>query len=98
MFTEERTNDAVRLIGIYHISTNVMFEEGKRPENLVESVILIDDVEMKGNEGYFEYAVPLNIDLPGEAENPLERYDEEHYVNPDGQGSFGIIWDVECTF
>ena len=28
-FTEERTDDAVRLTGIYHIAANVTFEEGK---------------------------------------------------------------------
>ena len=29
-FTEERTEDAVRLTGIYHIAANVQFEEGER--------------------------------------------------------------------
>ena len=29
-FTEERTEDAVRLTGIYHIAANVEFDEGQR--------------------------------------------------------------------
>ena len=69
-YTEERTEDAVRLTGIYHIAANVEFDEGSRAEEWDDSFILIDDVEVDGKDGYFEYAVPLNIDLPSIAESP----------------------------
>ena len=69
-YTEERTEDAVRLTGIYHIAANVEFDEGAEAEEWVDSSILIDDVEVEGKDGYFEYAVPLNIDLPSDSGEP----------------------------
>ena len=70
-YTEERTEDAVRLTGIYHIAANVQFEEGERGSGALDTAILIDDVELDGNGGYFEYAVPLHIDLPPEVGSPV---------------------------
>ncbi len=70
-YTEERTEDAVRLTGIYHIAANVEFDEGcNGSEEWDDSLILIDDVEVEGKDGYFEYAVPLNIDLPSNSGEP----------------------------
>ncbi len=104
MFSEERTADGVRLTGIYHIAANVLFEEGgsveegERAEEALNSAILIDDVELEGNAGYFEYAVPLHIDLPPEAGNPLQVVTTSATNESDGQGSFSVVWDVECSY
>lgn len=104
MFSEERTEDGVRLTGIYHIAANVLFEdrgsveEGGRAEEALNSAILIDDVELEGNTGYFEYAVPLHIDLPPEAGNPLQVFTTSATNESDGQGSFSVVWDVECSY
>ena len=98
-YTEERTEDAVRLTGIYHIAANVEFDEG-----LLESVewgdsfVFIEDVEVEGKDGYFEYAVPLNIDLPSIAESPLDVVTTHATGKSDGQGSYGVVWNVECTY
>lgn len=98
-YTEERTEDAVRLTGIYHIAANVEFDEGlQRSAELDESFILIDDVEVDGKDGYFEYAVPLNIDLPSIAESPLDIVTTQATGKSDGQGTYGVVWNVECTY
>ncbi|MBO0601345.1 hypothetical protein I2483_06700 [Sporosarcina sp. E16_3] len=97
-YTEERTEDAVRLTGIYHIAANVEFDEGSRAEEWDDSFILIDDVEVDGKDGYFEYAVPLNIDLPSIAESSLEIVTTHATGRPDGQGTYGVVWNVECTY
>jgi hypothetical protein len=97
-YTEERTEDAVRLTGIYHIAANVQFEEGERGSGALDTAILIDDVELDGNGGYFEYAVPLHIDLPPEAGSPLQVVTTSTTNELDGQGSFSVVWDVECSY
>ena len=97
-YTEERTEDAVRLTGIYHIAANVEFDEGLRAGEFDDSFILIDDVEVDGKVGYFEYAVPLNIDLPSAAESPLEIVTTHATGKSDGQGTYGVVWNIECTY
>jgi hypothetical protein len=97
-FKEERTEDAVRLTGIYHIAANVVFDEGERAIESLDSAILIDDVDLEGKAGYFEYAVPLHIDLPPEVESPLHVVTTSATNESDGQGSFSVVWDVECSY
>lgn len=98
MYTEERTADAVRLTGVYHIAANVVFDEGERAEDFLDSAILIDDVDLQGEAGYFEYAVPLHIDLPSEVVSPLQVVTTATSIESDGQGSFSVVWDVECSY
>ncbi len=98
-YTEERTEDAVRLTGIYHIAANIEFDEGTlRSAEVEDSFILIEDVEVDGKDGYFEYAVPLNIDLPSIAESPLQVVTTQATGKSDGQGTYGVVWNVECTY
>ena len=97
-YTEERTEDGLRLTGIYHIAANVEFDkETLRSAELEDSFILIDDVELDGEVGYFEYAVPLNIDLPPIAESP-ELLTTQATGKTDGQGTYGVVWNVECAY
>ncbi|BAQ11604.1 hypothetical protein OXB_3135 [Bacillus sp. OxB-1] len=99
-FMEERTEQAVRLSGIYHIAAEILFtEEGPAGElEEPDTAVLIEDVEMDGNRGYFEYAVPLHIDLPAEAKSPIHVTAMRERSEEDGQGSISIVWDVECEF
>ncbi|MFS0689887.1 hypothetical protein AB1K89_11645 [Sporosarcina sp. 179-K 8C2 HS] len=95
-FTEKRSEDAVRLSGIYHIAAKVDFTEGQRSESIPADAVFVDDVEMEGETGYFEYAVPLYIDLPPEVENPLHIEAKDIKSTFDGQGSFTVSWNVNC--
>ncbi|MGN7388424.1 hypothetical protein [Sporosarcina sp. SAFN-015] len=97
-FTEKRSEDAVRLSGIYHIAAKVDFGEGERSETLPADAVFVDDVELDGETGYFEYAVPLYIDLPPEVEHPLHIEATNVKTTFDGQGAFTVAWNVNCTY
>lgn len=98
IFTINRTDDAVRLSGIYHIAANIALNEEKSRGEIIENAISIDDVEVEGKTGYFEYAVPFNIDLPAAANDPLDVTAANVLCNVDGQGLFAVTWDVECSY
>lgn len=97
-FTIDRTNASVRLTGIYHLAVNVEFEGEVSEQSTNESIIFIDDVDIQGNTGYFEYAVPFNIDLPPEADDPLNIVATNPVCEAHGQGALSIVWNVECSY
>lgn len=97
-FTEKRTDDAVRLTGIYHIAAKINFLEGNRREGLPDAAVFIDDVELEGMQGYFEYAVPLNIDLPPEVGHPMHVHAKDVKTTVDEEGVLQITWDVDCVY
>jgi len=100
-FTIDRTEASVRLTGIYHLAVNVEFdgEVNELSERIDdEDVIFIDDVDVQGETGYFEYAIPFNIDLPPEADDPLNIVTTNAVCEQNGQGALGLIWDVECSY
>ena len=97
-FTEKRTDEAVRLTGIYHIAAKINFLEGDRGEGLPEAAVFIDDVELEGKQGYFEYAVPLNIDLPPEVGHPMHVHAKDVKTTVDEEGVLQITWDVDCVY
>ena len=95
-FTEKRTEDAVRLSGIYHITAKLDFAEGERREEFPSEAVFVDDVELEEGTGYFEYAVPLYIDLPPETGHPLSIEATDVQSTFDGQGAFTVAWNVNC--
>ncbi|KXH87299.1 hypothetical protein [Sporosarcina sp. HYO08] len=95
-YTEKRTNDSIRLSGIYHIAVNLNFDNEQTVEEIPESAVFVGDVEVAENTGYFEYAVPLNIDLPADVQGPLHVSATDATYETDGQGSLNVIWNVEC--
>ncbi len=97
-YTTARTAEAVRLTGIYHIAANISLDLEKSREELVEKATLIDDVDVQGETGYFEYAVPFHIDLPAEVKDPLKVVTTTAACEMDGQGTFAVVWDVECSY
>jgi hypothetical protein len=98
-FTIDRSNEAsVRMTGIYHLAVNVEFDLEVPRSEQVESATLIDDVELNGNLGYFEYAVPFNIDLPPEANDPLNIVTANAQCEMEGQGGIAVIWEVQCSY
>lgn len=97
-FTITRTSEAVRLTGIYHIAAHIKLDGEISREETVEEAVLIDDVDVQGETGYFEYAVPFHIDLPSEVKDPLKVVTTKAACEMDGQGAFAVVWDVECTY
>lgn len=95
-YAVERSEDSVKLTGIYHIAANVVLEQDEVVEKDIESAILINDIEVET--GYFEYAAPFNIDLPPEANDPLKMKTLNAKHEIDKEGNFAIIWDVQCSY
>jgi len=60
--------DSLRLVGIYHITAHVRFDfQNMQAFTGEEDLISIDALDVQGDTGYFEYAVPLHVDLPKES-------------------------------
>lgn len=60
--------DSLRLMGIYHITAHVRFDFQDMEAFMDdEELVQIDALDIQGDTGYFEYAVPLNVDLPKDA-------------------------------
>ncbi|KMY30457.1 valyl-tRNA synthetase [Lysinibacillus xylanilyticus] len=60
--------DSLRLNGIYHITAHVRFDfQDMQAFMDDEELVQIDALDIQGDTGYFEYAVPLNVDLPKDA-------------------------------
>lgn len=61
--------DSLRLMGIYHITAHVRFDfQDMEAFTDDEELITIDALDIQGDTGYFEYAVPLHVDLPKESD------------------------------
>lgn len=61
--------NSLRLMGIYHITAHVRFDfQDMQAYMEQEDIIAIDALDIQGDTGYFEYAVPLHIDLPKESD------------------------------
>lgn len=90
------TDDSLRLIGIYYIQSVIRFNKKELP-NYSEG-ILIDTLEFNGDEGYFEYAYPLEVDLPKEllhtGQPRLEVSNIQFFVLDGSCCTFR--WDVQC--
>ncbi|MFC9539371.1 valyl-tRNA synthetase [Lysinibacillus sp. NPDC056959] len=60
--------DSLRLMGIYHITAHVRFDfQDMQAYMDDDELVQIDTLDIQGDTGYFEYAVPLNVDLPKDA-------------------------------
>lgn len=61
-YSSEVLAGQVALGGIYHVQAELKFCEGE----CEREGVLIDDVDLEGKIGYFEYALPLELTLNGE--------------------------------
>lgn len=96
-YTDEHTENAYRLTGIYHLTCMAVFDgEGGTPEP--EGATMIEEIDMDGETGYFEYAVPLYVDLPSETGEgaSVKAQDVRAHVNEDG--ALCITWKVDCLY
>lgn len=93
------TEESVRLTGIYHITATVRLNPNVQP--VYREGTLIEHLDLNGNEGYFEYAMPLEVDLPREkvavGNEPALSVNNISYFVYDGS-SCTFKWDVVCHF
>ncbi|MEK9198939.1 hypothetical protein SFC08_12225 [Lysinibacillus halotolerans] len=93
------TDDSIRLVGIYHIAATARFNPNELPE--YSDGTYIEELEFEGNNGYFEYALPLEIDLPrdkvaSESQPQICINDVSYFVYNGSNCTFK--WDVDCQF
>ena len=93
------TQDSVRLVGIYHIAAIARFNPEELPE--YSDGTYIEELEFEGNNGYFEYALPLEVDLPREkvaydCAPQVRINDVAHFIYDGSNCTFK--WDVDCEF
>ena len=93
------TEDSIQLHGIYHITAVARFNPQELPQ--YSEGTLIEELEFDGNNGYFEYALPLNVDLPREKvaqdNKPELAVDNIQFLVYDGC-SCTFKWEVNCAF
>ncbi|SOC02612.1 hypothetical protein SAMN05880501_10374 [Ureibacillus xyleni] len=93
------TEDSIQLHGIYHITAVARFNPNEIPQ--YSEGTLIEELEFDGNNGYFEYALPLNVDLPREKVAPTNKpeleIDNIQFLVYDGC-SCTFKWEVNCSF
>lgn len=89
------------LNGIYHISVNVSFEPGVCDHHAISEWVSIEDLDMNGENGYFEYAVPHSIELPPEYKQG-QKLPELAISNilptVTDDKTLKIQWDVACAY
>lgn len=89
------------LNGIYHISVNVSFEPGVCNHHAISEWVSIEDLDMNGENGYFEYAVPHSIELPPEYKQG-QKFPELSISNIQpiitDDKTLKIQWDVDCSY
>ena len=99
IWQQVETDESVRLVGIYHIAALARFNPDETPQYCEGT--LIDQLEFDGFDGYFEYALPLEVDLPREkvaVENqPQVCVNDVSFFVYDGS-SCTFKWEVDCQF
>ncbi|WP_432355796.1 hypothetical protein [Sporosarcina sp. A2] len=96
-YTEQLTEDAVRLSGIYHVAANIGFDGEGLEAAASSDAVVIDDVDVQNNLGYFEYAVPLLVDLPSSDGGQLEATVTDATASATDDGTLTVMWTVVAT-
>ncbi|WP_017381936.1 hypothetical protein [Paenisporosarcina sp. TG-14] len=97
----QQLNGVSSLHGIYHIAANVAFQPGECQHHGTSEWISIEDLDVSGENGYFEYAVPLFVELPptyvhGDVKPEIHLSDVHASVTDDH--TLKVEWDVMCSY
>ena len=92
---EEELEESIRLTGIYHIAAHVAFTDG---EAKPADGVFIDELDVGEADSYFEYALPLDIDLAKDKArgDVLLHVAEIDSVVEDGQTI--VTWQMNCSY
>lgn len=98
---EQQADDlSLSVSGIYHLSAILEFDESKkRAKQLSNDSTLIDDVEWRGKQGYFEYAISFDVSLPKEVVNSSVQLNvKDINVELQDDGICQINYQVNCSY
>lgn len=100
-FEQQESDESIQITGIYHITCHVEFEEGEFAHHATSEFTQIEDLDVQGEIGYFEYAVPMSVDImkdniqPGDT--PTLKVQHIHSKTTE-QASIEIGWSVQCEY
>ncbi|TQR19185.1 hypothetical protein [Psychrobacillus vulpis] len=100
-FEQNETEDSINIIGIYHITCHVEFEEGEHAHHATSEFTQIEDLDVQGEVGYFEYAVPMSIEISKEkVQTGCSPTLNVQHVNSKTteHASIEIAWSVQCEY
>lgn len=91
----EELEESIRLTGIYHIAAQVAFTDGDVQAN---DGVFIDELDVGEIDSYFEYALPLEIDLAKDKKrgDVLLHVADITSVVEDGQTI--VMWQMNCSY
>ena len=82
----------IHVRGIYHVTAKVRFGLEKQEQSSIGT--LIEHIDLEGDEGYFEYAIPFNWELPNGQLKDLRVED----IKTTCRDSLHIAWQVICVY
>lgn len=86
---------SVRLVGVYHIAANLKFQSDT-PHIVADDSVAVEEIDFDGTTGYFEYAVPFEVDLPKDIDAPTLAVQD--VTTKFHEGRAVICWDVSCHY
>ncbi len=84
--------EVIHIRGIYHITAKVRF--GLERQVQFSAGTLIEHIDLEGDEGYFEYAIPFSLELPNGKLKDLRVED----IKTTCQDSLHVAWQVICVY
>ncbi|MCT6925460.1 hypothetical protein [Metasolibacillus sp.] len=93
---QSEDGQSIRLTGIYHVAASVAFN----PAESIQQVhgTYIEHIDIEQSTGYFEYALPLEVDLPAhKVTGPIDLKVQNLKAVHDG-ASCQLVWQVTCDF
>ena len=84
--------EVIHIRGIYHITAKVRF--GLERQVQFSAGTLIEHIDLEGDEGYFEYAIPFSLELPNAKLKDLRVED----IKTNCQDSLHVAWQVICVY
>lgn len=91
---EEELKESIRLTGIYHIAAYVEFTPG---EGQATEGVFIDQLDVGEADSYFEYALPLEIDLAKRARGEVLLQVAEIAQSVE-DGTSVVRWQMNCSY
>lgn len=100
-FEQKETVESIEIVGIYHITCHVEFEEGEHAHHATSEVTQIEDLDVQGEVGYFEYAVPMSIEIAKDkiraGSSPTLNVQHVKAMTTE-HAAIEIAWSVRCEF
>ena len=100
-FEQKETEESIQIVGIYHITCHVEFEEGEHAHHATSEFTQIEDLDVQGEVGYFEYAVPMSVEIAKDKIQPgsSPTLNVQHVkAKTTEHAAIEIAWSVHCEF